>query len=166
MEHLVVVEGESDKGFVYGLAERLGVKVKVLKMRGNRPDKVVRIVRAELANQKYSKVIVLKDQHDTSEDVVRRKLQEIKAQIKGHRIHTIMVRRAIEAWMLAGMGISNAESIEKPDEYLNILFRREGRGGYVKSFQKAKQLAKKIKLQEAKNYSPTLKQFIDTLQDP
>ena len=166
MTYLVVVEGESDEGFVHGLAEVLGVKVKVLKMRGNRPDKAIRLVRAELVNQSYSKVVVLKDQHKSREDTVLKKLQEIEAGIRHPRTYTIMVRRAVEAWILAGMNISNAESIDKPDDYLDTMLRREGKGGYVKSFWKAKQLAKEINLQAAQNHSPTLRQFINALQDP
>ena len=142
MTCLVVVVGESDEGFVYGLAKVLGVKVKVLKMRSNRPNKAIRLVRAELVNRSYSKVVVLKDQHRSREDAVLKKLQEIEARIRHPRIYTIMVRRAVEAWILAGMNVSNAESIDEPDAYLDIMLRREGKGSYVKSFWKAKQLAK------------------------
>jgi len=166
MTCLVVVEGESDEGFVIGLAERLGLKVRVLKMRGNRPDKAIRIVKAALAAQNYSKVIVLKDQHESSEEAVREKLQVIVTGIQHKHVHAIIVKRAIAAWILAGMDIHNAESIKKPDDYLNTILKQRGRGNYIKSFQKARQLVKEIDLQVAQKLSSTLREFVDRLRDP
>jgi len=166
MTCLVVVEGESDRGFVKGLAERLGLKVEVLKMRGNRPDKAVRLVKAALEAQNYSKVIVLKDQHESREEAVREKLQKIKNGVRDKRVHAIMVKRAVEAWMLAGMGERSAESIEKPDDYLDTVLKQRGKGSYIKSFEKARQLVEEIDLQVAQKLSHTLREFIDRLRDP
>jgi len=166
MTCLVVVEGESDKGFVEGLAEKLSLEVRVLKMRGNRPNKAIRIVKAALAAQNYSKVIVLKDQHESGEEAVREKLQVIVTGIQHKHVHAIIVKRAIEAWILAGMDIHSAESIEKPDDYLDTILKQRGRGNYIKSSEKARQLAKEIDLQVAQKLSPTLKEFIGSLRDP
>ena len=124
---LVLVEGVSDEGVVQGLAERLGVRARTLRMRGNRPKKAIRIVNAELTSQNYSKVIVIKDQHSNSEDMVREKLRKIAAGIQHCRTYTVMVSKAVEAWILAGIGINNAESIENakeriyPSPFLGVL---------------------------------------------
>jgi len=71
LKHLVIVEGVSDRGVVKGLAERLGVDVDVLLMRGNRPRKVSRMVNAALRTVVYDKVIMLKDTHKLPEGKVR-----------------------------------------------------------------------------------------------
>jgi len=166
MTCLVVAEGESDEGFVKGLAKKLGVEVKVLKTRGNRPDKAIRTVKAALAAQDYSKVVVLKDQHESSEEAVRKKLQIIIAGVQHKHVYAVIVKRAVEAWILAGMGIHGAESIEKPDDYLDTVLKQRGRGSYIKSFEKTRQLAEEIDLQVAQKLSPTLREFIDRLRDP
>lgn len=57
---LVVVEGESDRGVVSAIAGKLGVAVRIIKMRGNRLDKAVRLIRQY---SDYDKAIVLKDLH-------------------------------------------------------------------------------------------------------
>ena len=70
MTCLVLVEGELDESFVHGLAEGLGVKVRILRMIDNRPERVARIIEAGLASRNYSKVIVLKDRRSSGKDRV------------------------------------------------------------------------------------------------
>lgn len=76
MRHIIVVEGITDKGIIQGIAEKLRVrpKPKILLMSGNRPEKVVRCINSELTSGKYSKVIILKDQHRYPESSVTRYL--------------------------------------------------------------------------------------------
>lgn len=79
--------------------------------------------------------------------------------------YTIVVRKAIEAWILAGMGIPNAEDIDDPDKYLDNILRREGKI-YVKSFSAARKLVDEMNLQQATQNSRSLSQFIKALRDP
>lgn len=58
---LIIVEGLTDKGFIEGIAEKLRIPCKVHPIRGNRPDKVRRLLKA-LARE-FSKSIILKDLH-------------------------------------------------------------------------------------------------------
>ena len=173
MSSLVLVEGESDEGFVQGLAKRLGLEIKILKMRGNRPDKAVRLIKAVLESQSFSKAIILKDQHSYPEELIQEKLLQIREEIsktiktdKKCCIHGIIVKKAIEAWILAGLGVNNPENIDDPDEYLNEILRRRGRGVYIKNREKAKRLAMEIDLNQAIKHSNQLREFIDFLRDP
>ena len=173
MSSLVLVEGESDEGFIKGLAERLSLKIKILRMRGNRPDKAVRLIKAVLESQSFSKAIILKDQHGYPEELIQEKLlqigEEISKTIKTDKkccIHGIIVKKAIEAWILAGLGVNNPENIDDPDEYLNEILRRRGRGFYIKNREKAKRLAMEIDLNQAIKHSNQLREFIDFLRDP
>jgi len=173
MSSLVLVEGESDEGFIKGLAERLSLRIKILKMRGNRPNKAVRLIKAVLESQSFSKAIILKDQHSYPEELIQEKLlqirEEISKTIKTDRkvfVHGIIVKKAIEAWILAGLGVNNPENIDDPDKYLDEILRRRRRGIYIKSCEKAKHLAMEIDLYQAMKHSNQLKEFIDFLHDP
>jgi len=165
MKHLIIVEGVTDKGIVQKIAEKLGIHAKILLMRGNRQDKAVRLANSALAGEEYSKIIVLKDQHQHSENKILQTLDKIVGSIEHSKTYPIMVRKAIEAWILAGMGISNAESLDKPDEYLDRILRKRDRE-YIKSLSTAKKLIENIDLQQACRNSSTLKQFIEILKDP
>ena len=134
-------------------------------MDGNKPDKAIRLANAALAGEEYSKIIVLKDQHQHSEDKILQTLDKIVGGIQYSKTYPIMIRKAIEAWILAGMGISNAENLDKPDEYLDRVLRRRD-GEYIKSLSMAKKLIENIDLQQACQNSSTLKQFIEILKDP
>ncbi len=81
MTYLIVVEGITDKGVVQKITEKLNVKAEILLMRGNRPSKASRLVNAKLVVKNYSKVMVLKDQHEHPEDKVLEKLTEITRNI-------------------------------------------------------------------------------------
>ena len=61
MNVLVLVEGVTEKGAIKSIAKRLGVKIKVALMRGNRIEKVRGVIRT--LGSKYDKFIILKDLH-------------------------------------------------------------------------------------------------------
>ena len=141
---IIAVEGESDKGLVRALLDKLGIHADILLMRGNRPTKIANkiIARAEKYIDKaikIEKIIVLKDLHTYEERVIRKHLETIERKVKQlARFHGIIVRYAIEAWILADtsclqktLGIKtrqvDPESIEKPDEYLDSLFMRKNK---------------------------------------
>jgi hypothetical protein len=54
---LVIVEGLTDKGFIEGIAEKLQTRCKVQPMRGNKPDKVSRLLKAFAGE--FDKAIIL-----------------------------------------------------------------------------------------------------------
>jgi len=58
---LIIVEGLTDKGFIEGIVEKLQVPCRVRIMRGNRPERASRLLKALMGE--FSKAIVLKDLH-------------------------------------------------------------------------------------------------------
>jgi len=165
MTHLIIVEGITDKGVIQKIAEKLGIKTKILLMRGNRPNKAIRLANAELNTRKYTKVIILKDQHQQPENEIHKKLNTIAKNIQHPKTYTILVKKAIEAWILAGLGINNPENINDPTTQLDHILRQKGKR-YIKSLKTAKTLTENLDLQQASQHSQTLKQFIQTLKDP
>jgi len=165
MPHLIIVEGSVDKAIVQKIARKLGVKVKTLLMRGNDPDKAIRLINAKLSTEDYSKVIVLKDQHQDPEDKVRECLNNIVSSVQYPRTYPIIVKKAIEAWILASMGITNSENIDDPATYLDQIMKRKGKR-YIKSPENVGELVENMNLQQAMKYSHTLRQFIEVLKDP
>jgi len=75
----------------------------------------------------------------------------------------IPVKRAIEAWILAGKCVRNAEEIMDPAEYLDRMMRKDGKR-HIKSRSLAKKLALEMDLEKAVKYSPTLRAFIESLR--
>ena len=165
MTHLVIVEGITDKGVVQEIAKKIKTPVEILIMRGNNPNKAIRLIKAKLTVEKYNKVIVLKDLHQQPEDKIREKLNKIANSIDNTKVHGIIVRKAIEAWILAGIGETNPENIDKPEELLDHIMRLKGRR-YIKSLRTAKELTRNIDLQKAIKNSQTLRQLIEILKDP
>ena len=101
MTRLVLTEGPSDRGVVEAIAELLNVPVRVLVMRGNRLQKAIRAIRAQVLSHEYSKVIVLKDLHKRREIDVEASLAKLPPTVAGVRVLPIAVGKAIEAWLLA-----------------------------------------------------------------
>ena len=165
MQHLILVEGQSDKGVVQKITEKLNVKAKILLMRGNKPKKAIRLIKAELTRKAYSKIIILKDLHKYSQKVIKENLSSIIKNINHKNIRGIAIKRSIESWLLAGMGIKNAENILNPESYLSNLLRKQGKQ-YIKSLRTAKTLTSNINLKQAIQNSKTLKQFTEIIKDP
>ena len=166
MTYLVVVEGVSDKGVVEAIAKKLGVNIEVHLMRGNNPDKAARIINSTLEVNQYSKVVILKDQHRYPEDKIKELLNKALSKVNHPRKYGVIVKKAIEAWILAGLGVNSPEDINEPDNYLNEILKREGRGYYVKSLRRAKELMMNADLSQATSRSPSLRKFINVLRDP
>ncbi|MCS7385830.1 MAG: hypothetical protein NDF55_03680 [archaeon GB-1867-005] len=165
MSILILVEGPSDKGVIQKITEKLNVKAKILLMRGNRPNKAIRLIKAALTRKPYSKIIILKDLHKHPEKTIKKNLSKVIKNINHTNIHTIIIKRSIESWILAGMGIPNPENLENPESYLNNILRRKGKQ-YVKSLKTAKTLTNNINLKTAQQQSQTLNQFIKIIKDP
>ena len=164
MTCLVIVEGLSDIGVVEGIAEKIKCAVKCRRMRGNRPDKAGRIIKAEATGGKYEKAVVLKDVHRRSEKHLNTTFQEIRHAV-GDMINVVCipVKRAAEAWILAGKCVRNAEEIIDPAEYLDRMMRKDGKR-YIKSRSLARKLTSEIDLEKAVKYSPTLRAFYESLR--
>lgn len=165
MTCLIIVEGQSDKGFIKGIADRVGTQVHVLLMRGNKPDKAARLIRVTLRQRSYGKVILLKDTHTKSEDKVRKLGEGALKRVPHPSKHLIIVKEAIESWVLAGMGERGAESISDPYSRLAELLAREGKT-LVKSEGLYRELAKEMDLRAACRNSATLREFLNVLRDP
>jgi len=150
---------------VQEIAGMIGVKVKVLIARGNRPRKMAQLINAE-PSEKYSKAIILKDQHRLSENKVNELLSRAIKEVKHPRKYSVMVKKSIESWILAGMGIRNAENIDDPETYLDNVMASQGRR-YIKSAGFVKNIMKRnFNLEQAIRNSQTLKYFINVLRDP
>jgi len=96
-------------------------------------------------------------------------MDKIKHEIKQlenlqHRIYTIIVKRSIESWILAGLCVNNPEEIPNPEEELKRLMEKRGKY-FIKSLQVYKRLAKEeIDIGKTLTKSASFKEFIDALQ--
>jgi len=161
---LIIVEGLIDEGFIEGIAEKLQKPCKVHPMRGNKPEKVRRILASV---REFEKAIILKDLH-RGEKQTTHLINEIKSEIKKlqnlqSKIHTIIVKRSVESWILAGLCINNPENIEDPKDELKKLMQKMGRY-FIKSLEVYKRLAKEVDLEKAVKKSETFKSFIEILR--
>jgi len=162
---LIVVEGVTDKSVIQEIARMIGIKVKVLVARGNRPRKIAQLINAE-PRERYSKAIILKDQHRLSESKENELLSRAIREVKHPKKYPVMVKKAIESWILAGMGIHNAEDIDDPVTYLDNIMVSQGKR-YIKSEGLVKDILRKnFKLEQTIRNSQTPKRFIDVLRDP
>ena len=159
---LVIVEGVTDKGMVEGIAYQCNVSVDVKIMRGDKPSKAVRLIRASLTLRRYRKYVVLKDLHNLDEHVVRRHLESIKRALPSLPVYTVMVRKSIESWLIADKYSGNPEEVSDPIRVLDQYLRKHGKR-YFKSYQLVKELAIKLDLQKASRKSPSLRTFISLL---
>mgnify|MGYP000194440325 CR=1 FL=1 len=179
---IIAVEGESDKGAVEALLNRLEKHADILLMRGNRPIKIANKIVAKATKYmsrgvRIEKIIVLKDLHEYREEIIKRHLETIRQRVQHlARYYGIIVRYAIEAWILADvsclqktLGITtrqiNPESIERPNEYLDALFMKKNKR-YVKSKALLYRLVKNIDINTAIKNSKSFHEFISALKDP
>lgn len=179
---IIAVEGESDKGAVKALLNRLGKHADILLMRGNRPTKIANKIVARATKYmgkgaRIEKIIVLKDLHEYKEETIRKHLETIRQRVQHlAKYYGIIVQYAIEAWILADvsclqktLGITtrqiDPESIERPNEYLDTLFMKKNKR-YVKSKALLYELVKNIDMNTAIKNSKSLSEFINALKDP
>jgi hypothetical protein len=160
---LVVVEGATDRAFVDAIARRLGAACEVYVMRGNRPEKVGRYLKA-LA-RRFSKAIVLKDLHRGGVDRASLidEAARLVSRLEGLKAHVIQVRRSIESWILAGLSASSPEDVADPEGELKELIRRRG-GHYVKSPEAYRRLAEEVDVGCAVARSKTFRDFVECLE--
>jgi len=162
---LIIVEGLTDKGFIEGVAEKLQIACKIHVMRGNRPEKVSRLLRT-LAGE-FNKAIILKDLHraGVDESILINKLLSKVRQLESQKMQTRVfpVKRSIEAWILAGLSLNNPEEILNSEEELKKLMQRRNKQ-CIKSPELYKQLAKEeVGIEKAAAKSKTFKDFIEFL---
>jgi hypothetical protein len=162
---LIIVEGLTDKGFIEGIAEKLQATCKIYVMRGNRPEKVSRLLRAFAGE--FNKAIILKDLHRAGVDattLINKLISKVR-QLESQKIQTRVfpVKRSIEAWILAGLSLNNPEEILNPEEELKKLMQRRSKQ-YIKSPEIYKRLAKEeLDIEKATAKSKTFKDFIEFL---
>ncbi len=179
---LIIIEGPSDKGFVEEIAKRLNVMSKVIIMRGNRPDKIARYVRAY--HKDYDKIIILKDLHRHNESVIDDltvRVRQIFRQVPEalDKLRIIKVRRALEAWFLAdsralgevfdcrvNVDVGNPEALEDPAEYLNEKLRRTCGKEYVKNEMISREFARVMDVEAVMRKSSSFRDFVRALEDP
>jgi len=178
LKTLILVEGISDKHFLKELAEKLKTNIKIQIMRGNRPNKAIRLVKSILKTQPYNKVIILKDLHRYTEEKVKKQIRKIENAIEklGFTAKGIIVKKAMEAWLLADpeaiskivkhkVNVGNPEEIENPATYLDEIMKKCGKR-YIKGSEQIYKLAKHINIENATHRSRSLKKFLKTLKDP
>jgi len=126
---LIIVEGLTGKGFIEGVAEKLQIACKIHVMRGNRPEKVSRLLRT-LAGE-FNKAIILKDLHraGVDESILINKLLSKVRQLESQKMQTRVfpVKRSIEAWILDGLSLNNPEEILNSEEELKKLMQRRNK---------------------------------------
>jgi len=163
---LIIVEGPTDKAFVEVMAKRLRVACKTYIARGNKPEKVTRLLRASAGA--FSKAIILKDLHggDLNRSLVISKVAKVVSQLKGLKAYVVQVKRSIESWILAGLSadIDNPEDLPDPEEELRRLMQKEGKY-YVKSPEVYKRLAQEVDVEHARAKSKTFEDFLRHLKD-
>ncbi|HIP65077.1 MAG TPA: hypothetical protein EYH08_00930 [Pyrodictium sp.] len=111
----------------------------------------------------YCKVIILKDEHKHPRETIDKLISRILEEIQHEKKHPITVKKSIEAWILAGMRVSNPENIDDPVEHLDHILRKQGKR-YIKSPEAARRLTRHMDLQKAIRYSTALKQFVEVLK--
>ncbi len=169
MKILVLVEGPTDAAIVEVISKKVRCNVSTYIMRGNRLRKIRRILHVY---QHVDRIIVLKDLHRYSEDTLTDIMRKIERM--DNRITCIIVKRAIESWILADpsclerkykikVEIHNPEELEDPAEELDRILRRIGRR-YIKNYKFAKSLAECIDISNAATRSKSLARFIKALK--
>jgi len=161
----MIVEGPTDEAFVEVMAERLRVACETYIARGNKPEKVTRLLRASAGA--FSKAIILKDLHrgDLDRSLIS-KVAKVVSQLEGLKAYVVQVKRSIESWILAGLSadIDNPEDLPDPEEELRRLMRKEGKY-YLKSPEVYKRLAQEVDVERARAKSKTFEDFLKHLKD-
>jgi hypothetical protein len=162
---LIIVEGLTDRAFIEGIIEKFEAKGEVKFMRGNKPEKVSRLLKTYAGE--FNQAIILKDLHRDGRDtttLINKLTNGIRRLEKqGLRSHIIVVKRSIESWILAGLCVNNPENIPDPEEELKRLIQKTGRH-FIKSAEVYKRLAKEVDIEKAVKKSETFKSFIELLQ--
>lgn len=156
----MVVEGHSDAGFVDAICERVNVECKVVVSRGNRPEKIGRIIK--VVDSRLGRVIVLKDEHRLGSRDLTKLLNLLKTMLRELKVkgEIIVVSKSIESWILAGLCEKSAEDILDPVEKL-----REKIGRLVPKTREAYyKLTQRIDIDHASKTSGKFKEFLQILQ--
>jgi hypothetical protein len=175
---LILVEGQTDRGVVKTIIERLKLSGSVRLMRGNRVEKLVGFVRT---NQKRDKIIVLKDMEKYKEKSINKRFNAIKTRLhpsERNKVRLIIVRRAIEAWLLAdpkaiekafgcriGVIAGMTDEIRNPAEELDKMLRKCGKR-YLKGELMAAKIARELDLKRVMKNSESFKTFYESLLAP
>ena len=155
--------------------------VRVISMRGNRVQKLVGYIRH---HPEYDKFVMLKDQEHYDEETVRRRFREARERAlrlgRGIRIEFVVVRRAVEAWILADpdaieralgcnvggelrRGLAEPEEIERPKEVLADIIRKCGR---IYSHRLVAKIAEHLNLDVTRRRASSLDEFLNAISDP
>jgi len=176
---LVLGEGNTEKGVINAIAKRLNLKIRFLRMRGNKPEKLCTFIRTE---REYDKYIILKDLKPYGkEEVVKRKIDNVRSKLDErtkNKVKHVIVKQEIEAWFLADpqalerafnckieRRIVNPEEVDEPEKELNNLLRKCGKT-YYKSEQVASRITMEMNLEEVANKSNSFNTFLKNLYDP
>lgn len=158
---LILVEGDSDRGFVEGLCKHLKLDCDVMIMRGNRYEKAGRIINAMKSIRQFRKIVVLKDEHRLGRHI----LENFKNALKSCGARVVVVRKSVESWILALYGDTSAESVDDPETKLEQIIGEK----LLKTYGKYREIVENILLREPKalergvKISESLNEFVETL---
>jgi hypothetical protein len=171
---LVLVEGETDIGVVKTILLKLRCAGNARQMRGNRVEKLCGFIDSN--KDDYRRFIVLKDLHRYNERDINQRFREIRNQLstsEKSRTALVIVRRAIESWLLADpeainkaygfknkIIVNDPEEVLNPAEELNRILQRHGKK-YIKGMSTASKIAKELDITNAMKKSPSLKAFCE-----
>jgi hypothetical protein len=176
---LVLAEGETDIGVVKAILHKLGCSGNVRQMRGNRVEKLCGFI--DGGKNDYGRFIVLKDLHRYDERTIDQRFRGIRNKLSTPercRTSLAIVRRAIEAWLLADpeslnrafgfknkIIINNPEEITDPAEELDRILQRHGKR-YIKGISMASKIAAELDVRNAMKRSASLKAFCEIVTTP
>ena len=164
------------------IARRAGLaRVRVFPMRGNKVEKLAGWVLAFYS--RYARFVVLKDLESYEESVIRERFQEALRRVEaelgsaGPDVRLVIVRRAVESWLLADpdaieavigcklgsrirRSLERPEQIDKPKGLLAHLARRCGR---IYNPGLSARIAASLDLNLARKRAPSLDDFLKAI---
>jgi len=164
------------------IVRRAGAKrTRIRPMRGNRVEKLAGFIIAYFS--RYDRFVVLKDLESYEESNIRQRFQEAVRRARtrlglvGLDVRLIIVRRAVEAWLLADPDaiematncrlservrrrLGQPERIYKPKDVLVHILRRCGKGYHSRL---AAKIAEHVNLDIARKKAPSLDEFLKAI---
>jgi len=166
---VVLLEGQTDKGFIETLFTRLNIDGKVRVLGGNNPNKARRYINSFLAKSN-NKIVILKDLHRHSQRMLQKIISLIE---RPPQVTVVIVKHAIESWFLAdpaairtifghSKDINEPEKIPNPDEELDKIAQQCGKR-YIKGLEIGRKFAQVCDIRLLKQKCESFKKFLEVV---